>query len=332
MLWKPGENHEVDCGLCAHRCRIEEGQSGICRVRFNDGGTLKPLTLNRLVSATADPIEKKPLFHFQPGTSSYSVATVGCNFHCAFCQNWQISQHVRDHGSIPGKVTPPADVVTAALGSNCSSIAYTYTEPTIYFETCHAIGTLARAAGLKNVFVTNGYMTSETVEAAKDFLDGANVDLKGFRDTSYRKTCGAGLEGVLDGIRSLHGAGVWLEVTTLVVPGFNDTNDELRDIARFLVDLSPEIPWHISRYHPDYKMDKGGPTPMETLRRAFEIGREEGLRFVYLGNAPGDPSESTFCPNCGKIVIGRVGFTLTSKELEGGLCAHCGEKIPGVWH
>jgi len=329
VLWHKEPGGRVLCDLCAHRCRILPGRAGVCQVRVNQDGELKTLVLNRLIAAHLDPIEKKPFFHFYPGSFSLSIATVGCNFRCAFCQNWQISQHVREHGSFPGDVTAPEEVVATAVKGDCSSISYTYTEPTIFFETCESVGLLARERGLKNNFVTNGYLTPEAAKRAAAFLDAANVDLKGFDDARYRKVCGATLKGVLEGLEALLANGVWVEVTTLVVPGLNDSEAELRAIARHLKGLSPDIPWHVSRFHPDYKMTGGKATPLATLRMAHGLGKEEGLTFVYTGNVPGDDSENTYCPNCAKMVVGRVGFRLTALNLRDGRCAACGARIAG---
>jgi pyruvate formate lyase activating enzyme len=329
VLWHKEPDGRVVCDLCAHRCRILPGQAGVCQVRVNRGGELRTLVLNRLISAHLDPIEKKPFFHFLPGSFSLSIATVGCNFRCDFCQNWQISQHVREHGDFPGDVTEPEEVVGTALKGACASISYTYTEPTIFFETCEAVGRLARDRGLKNNFVTNGYLTREAALRAAAFLDAANVDLKGFDDSRYRTVCGATLKGVLDGLEALLDNGVWVEVTTLVVPELNDSEAELRAIARHIRGLGPDIPWHVSRFHPDYKMTGGKATPLSTLKRAYEVGREEGLKYVYTGNVPGDDSENTYCPDCAKMVVGRVGFRLTATNLRDGRCGSCGSRIAG---
>lgn len=319
------------CDLCAHRCTVLPGKAGICKVRLNSDGTLKTLVRNRLIAAHADPIEKKPLFHFQPGSISFSIATVGCNFRCRFCQNWQISQHVRERGGVPGDRTDPERVVDAARRACAASISYTYTEPTIFFETCEDVGLKARKAGMKNVFVSNGYLTTEAVDRAGAFLDAVNVDLKGFDDGRYRRVCGATLKGVLDGIDAILQAGIWLEITTLVVPGVNDAEDELRAVARHIARLGRSIPWHISRFHPDYKMDDGVPTPVETLVRAAEIGRAEGLEFVYLGNVPGHAAENTYCPKCATMIFERSGFRLIKRALDVDRCPTCKTRIPGVF-
>lgn len=305
--------------------------AGVCRVRVNDAGALRTLVLNRLVSAWPDPIEKKPLFHVLPGSKAFSIAAPGCNFRCNYCQNWQISQAPRTDGSLPGEVTPPDAVVEAAVRSRCAVVAYTYTEPTIFFETAEAVGLRARARGLMNIFVTNGYLTREAVARAVSFLDAANVDLKGFDDAKYRKVCGATLRGVLDGIDSLLAAGIWVEITTLVVPGLNDSARELNAMARHIAGLGRHIPWHLSRFHPDYKMTASERTPMKTLENAWRAGRDAGLDFVYLGNTPGHTLESTTCPTCGTMVVGRDGFELTALTLREGKCPSCGELIAGLW-
>ncbi len=319
------------CLLCAHRCTILPGRAGVCKVRVNEAGVLRTLVLNRLVSAAADPVEKKPFFHFLPGERAFSIATAGCNFRCRYCQNWQISQALRDSGHVPGTITPPEDVVATAIRMGCKIVAYTYTEPTIFFETAEAVGLLARQAGLKNVFVTNGYLTPEAVDRARPFLDAVNVDLKGFDDLRYRRTCGATLRGVLEGIDALLAAGMWVEITTLVVPGVNDSQEELEAVARHIAGLSPDIPWHVSRYHPDYQMRGGGPTPLASLERARSAGKAAGLRYVYLGNVAGHTSESTACPKCATIVLGRSGFALVANRLREGRCPACGWNIAGVW-
>lgn len=330
VLWRPLDGGRVACDLCAHRCTILPGKAGVCKVRVNREGRLVSLVRDRLLAGQVDPVEKKPFFHFLPGSLSYSIATAGCNFRCRFCQNFTLSQAVRDGGIVPGRPVAPAAVVEAALATGCRTIAYTYTEPTIFFETAEEVGLLGRERGLKNLFVTNGYLTKEAADRARSFLDGANVDLKGFDDRRYRQVCGASLKGVLEGLEALLSASVWVEVTTLVVPGLNDSEGELRAIARHLRSLGAHIPWHVSRFHPDYRMEDRGPTPLSTLERAWEIGREEGLAFVYLGNVPGHRGENTYCPKCGTMVLERVGFALR-RAAPGGRCGRCGMEIAGVF-
>jgi pyruvate formate lyase activating enzyme len=326
-LWKPAPERAVDCFLCAHRCHIADGKRGVCRVRENVGGRLVTLVWGRLIARHMDPIEKKPFFHFLPGSRAYSIATVGCNLQCGFCQNWQISQWPRAaEGEMPGEVVPPDDVVRTARRLGCASIAYTYTEPTIFFEYARDVGILAREAGLRNAFVTNGFMTPEAVDACAGWLDAANVDLKGWQDGFYRDVCKARIEPVKETIRLLRGAGVHVEVTTLVVPGQNDSDDDLAGIAGFLASVSPDLVWHVSRYHPDFNMQDAPATPEGTIQRALDIGRREGLRFVYAGNVVG--MQDTVCPKCGETVVRREGMGVASMNLKGTACGRCGEALP----
>jgi pyruvate formate lyase activating enzyme len=325
--WRGGP--QVHCFLCAHHCRIGPGSVGKCGVRENREGVLYTLVYGCPISTAVDPIEKKPLFHFLPGTSTYSLATVGCNFACSFCQNADISQMPADQGRIVGRPASPEQVVAGALAAGCRSVSYTYTEPTIFYEYARDCSRLATEAGLKNVFVTNGFMTRETLADIDGDLHAANVDLKSFSDEFYRTLTGARLKPVLDSIRRLHAMGVWTEVTTLLIPGRNDGDGELRDLASFLVSVSPDIPWHVSRFYPMYRLLDVAPTPVETVERAVRIGREAGLRYVYGGNVPGHSSESTSCPRCGKTVLERTGNSLSSNKAPGGRCPGCGEQIPG---
>lgn len=330
-LYERLEGGRVRCHLCAHRCSIREGEVGICGVRQNQQGTLYSLVYARPISQAVDPIEKKPLFHFYPGTTSYSVATVGCNFRCRFCQNADISQMPRDQGRIVGRHVPPEDIVEDALATGCRSISYTYTEPTIFFEYSRDIAVLAHQEGLANNYVTNGYMTAEMLEAFYPYLDAANVDLKAFRDEFYRQQCSARLQPVLDSLRLMKQQGIWVEITTLVIPGLNDDPGELRELASFIAqELGVETPWHLSRFHPMYKMLDRGSTPVQTLERAWAIGKEVGLRYVYIGNVLGAREENTYCWNCGRLVIGRFGFSVRERHVRDGQCEYCGAAIDGV--
>jgi pyruvate formate lyase activating enzyme len=307
-------------------------------VRENQDGILYTLVYGIPLSQAVDPIEKKPLFHFYPGSTAFSIATAGCNFRCAFCQNADISQMPRDRGQIVGRQASPAEIVEAARRTDSRSIAYTYTEPTIFFEYSYDIARLAHAEGIASVYVTNGYMTREMLElfqgltdGHEPWLDAANVDLKAFRDETYKKVCGARLQPVLDSLKNMRELGVWVEVTTLVVPDMNDSEAELGDMARFIAqEVGVETPWHVSRFHPDYQMYDRGPTPQSTLQRAYELGKEAGLRYVYVGNMPGARLEDTYCPNCGEAVIRRRGFQLTQTSIHDGHCANCGTAIDGV--
>ncbi|HOJ14001.1 MAG TPA: AmmeMemoRadiSam system radical SAM enzyme [Deltaproteobacteria bacterium] len=320
----------VRCTLCPHRCLIADGKTGICGVRKNYGGTLMSLVWARSVAANVDPIEKKPLFHFLPGSRSFSIATVGCNMRCAFCQNSDISQYAVETGSVTGDVFPPEAVAASAVRAGCRSISYTYTEPTVYLEYALDTAALAREKGLYNILVTNGYTSVEVVASAcKHLVDAANIDLKAFTESFYKRLCSARLAPVLDAIRAYFDAGVWIEITTLVIPGENDSDAELRDIASFICSLSPDIPWHVSRYYPRHLYDKAPPTPVKTLERAREIGLSQGLHFVYTGNVAGHEGEHTVCPGCRNVVIARRGFTVESMNLSGSACAACGRTIPG---
>lgn len=326
------EDGKVKCHLCGHECIIDSGKRGICAVRENRAGTLYSLVYGRLISGNADPIEKKPLFHFLPGTRSYSIATVGCNMQCQHCQNADISQYPHSHdGEVAGTQLTPAQVVAKAVASGSASIAYTYTEPTIFAEFAQDTARLAREKGLRNVFVSNGFMTEASAAALADVLDGDNIDLKSFSDRFYRKVCKGRLQPVLDTIMRMKKLGVWVEVTTLLIPGLNDSDEELHDIAQFLNATGPEIPWHVTAFHPTYKLLDRPPTPLATLRRAREIGLAAGLRHVYTGNIPGDPGENTFCPGCDHLLIERSGFSIRQNRVVDGLCPRCGAGVDGVW-
>jgi pyruvate formate lyase activating enzyme len=327
-LWEKLDQQKVHCYLCAHECRIPEAKSGVCGVRRNERGTLNTLVYADVIAAHVDPIEKKPLYHFLPGSLAYSIATTGCNFKCAFCQNWQISQ-AEAGGLHAGRETPPAAVVEQARENGCRSIAYTYTEPTIFFEYAFDVAKLASEAGLYNVFVTNGYMTRRALDAIRPYLHAANVDLKSFRDDFYRKTCKARLQPVLDTISAMKALGVWVEVTTLVIPGENDADDELKRIAEFLAGVDPMIPWHVSAFHPDYRFTDHKATPLATLRQAKELGRQAGLNYIYLGNVL--EGGNTFCYSCHRQIIKRQYMGLDDSRLLDGRCPYCGAVIAGVW-
>jgi pyruvate formate lyase activating enzyme len=332
MLFETLDGQKVRCELCGHECVIAAGNYGICRVRQNVEGRLKALTYGLLVAVHVDPIEKKPLFHYLPGTRSLSIAAAGCNFQCDFCQNWQISQSPRMDSSLRGQAISPEQVVTAAVSHDCASISYTYTEPTVFFEMAYDTAKLARERGIGNCFVSNGFMTPKAVETIAPYLDAINVDLKAFRDETYRRIMKARLEPVLTALAALVAAGIWVEVTTLIVPDMNDSPAELRDIARFIAtELGRHVPWHVSRFHADYKMTDRRSTPIETLELACRIGAEEGLRYIYSGNVPGHADERTRCPSCGEMLIDRMGYSIRAIHLADGACPKCGEKIEGVW-
>ncbi len=323
------EGNKTKCFLCAHHCTIADGKRGVCRVRENKRGVLYSLVYGRVIAAHVDPIGKKPLFHYKPGSDSYSIATIGCNFRCSFCQNWDISQRSKE-GDIVGAEMPPDRVVENALENRCESVSYTYTEPTIFFEYAHDTAKIAREHGLGNVFVSNGYMTPESVDAASKFVDADNVDLKSFSDRFYRERCGGSLEPVLETLRGLVKKGVWVEVTTLVIPKINDSGGELTQIAEFIKnELGDHVPWHISRFHPDYKLLDAKPTPLEAIHKAWRIGKDVGLKYVYPGNIPHEETENTNCFNCGEVLIERYGFNVIKKNIKDSKCPACGAKVDG---
>jgi pyruvate formate lyase activating enzyme len=320
----------VKCYLCRHHCVIDDGKKGICRVRENRSGTLYSLVYKKLISENIDPIEKKPFFHFFPGSTAFSVATAGCNFRCLNCQNYEISQLPKDHDQIVGRDVEPEKIVGDALGSHCKSIAYTYTEPTIFFEYAYEIAKIASQKAIKNVFVTNGYITREALATIKPYLQAANIDLKSFSSETYKKLCGARLEHVLDCIRSYKEMGIWIEITTLIIPEINDSEHELRQIAGFIKSVGPEIPWHVSRFYPKYRLIEKPPTPIDTLRMARDIGLDVGLRYVYEGNVPGEGGENTYCYKCKKVLIKRYGYQIIENNIIDLKCPACNATIDGV--
>lgn len=331
-FWEPAEEQKVQCHLCAHECKIDPGKRGICQVRENQEGTLYTLVYGKVIAEHIDPIEKKPLFHFLPGTRSYSIATVGCNFQCLHCQNADISQFPRLYrGAIIGEERAPEGIVNNALASRSASISYTYTEPTIFMEYAQDVAHLARKKGLRNLFVSNGFLTETSAQALAECIDGDNIDLKSFRDDFYRKVCKAKLQPVLDTIVRLKQLGVWVEVTTLVIPGHNDSAEELSDIAQFIKGVDVGIPWHVSAFYPTYKMLDRPRTPVATLLKAREIGLKAGLRYVYTGNIPGEEGENTYCYACGELLIERLGYTIRQYRLRDGRCCKCQAVIDGVW-
>ncbi len=331
MLYERLEGGRVHCYLCAHNCRFGPGKRGICAVRENIDGGLYTLVYGKVAAANIDPIEKKPLFHFLPGSKSFSIATAGCNLRCMHCQNYEISQLPRERRDleIPGTDMSPEEVVSLAASAGCGSISYTYTEPTIFMEFAYDCMRLARERGMKNVFVSNGFMSPEAANFIAPYLDANNIDMKG-DDDFYRKVCGARLGPVKETIKTMHEKGVWVEVTTLVIPDYNDSDQVLSDIARFVKGVSPDIPWHVSQFYPAYKLLDKPRTPIDTLKRARQTGLDAGLKFVYMGNVPGE-GEDTVCPSCGAPVIERIGFTIMKNRLEKGKCPSCGRSLPGIW-
>ena len=331
-FWETTNDSKVRCLLCRFNCLIAQGHRGRCGVRENHGGVLYSLVYGKTISENVDPIEKKPLYHFYPGSKSLSIATVGCNFSCLHCQNYQISQWSHDHREIIGTDMSPGDIVRHAVETGSSSIAYTYTEPTIFFEYAYDTAVKAKATGLRNVFVSNGYTTTQALETIAPFLDAANIDLKGFSEESYKRVTGASLYGVLDCLKDYRRLGIWLEVTTLVIPGFNDSRSELQQIASFIFEeLGADVPWHVSAFFPTYKMTDRPPTPLETLLLAKKVGQEVGLRFVYVGNVNDPDAGNTICPSCGQTVIRRSRFRATENKISNQRCKFCRHEIPGIY-
>jgi len=331
MFYMSLPENEIRCNLCNHRCKIKEGKRGICAVRENREGRLYSLVYGKVIAEHIDPIEKKPLFHFWPGSRAFSIGTVGCNFHCKHCQNFDISQYPQKHqGEIIGQDRAPEEIVAAAKAAGCETIAYTYTEPTVFCEFAYETALLAQKEGIKNVFVSNGYISSEAARQLAPHLDAINVDLKAYTDKFYKTVCGARLKPVLQTIELMKELHVWIEVTTLIIPGLNDGEQELRDIARFVKGVGPEIPWHVSQFYPAYKLLDRPPTPVPKLRRAREIGMEEGLRYVYEGNVPGEGGENTYCYACGAALIERYGPAVLENRLQQKKCPECGTSIEGV--
>ncbi|MCB0547135.1 MAG: AmmeMemoRadiSam system radical SAM enzyme [Phaeodactylibacter sp.] len=348
ILYEPMEKKAVRCTACKIRCVVKPGGAGVCGVRQNMDGKLYLLVYGKASAVNIDPIEKKPLYHFLPGSQIFSIGTIGCNFACSFCQNWDISQlartlreqlmkekHIQDIEMEVGQYgyeLSPERAVGLCLEKKVPSIAYTYNEPVIFFEYLHDISTLARQHGIRTVFVSNGYESEEALEQAGGYLDAMNIDLKSFRDEFYKKLCKARLQPVLDTIREVHKKGIWLEVTTLVIPGQNDSKGELREIAGFLASISPDIPWHISAFHPAYQMKDVPYTSRTTLEKAYDIGLAAGLRYIYLGNIQDEERSTTYCPNCGAALIRRTGYRTTLEHsFSNGRCLRCRTKISGIW-
>jgi pyruvate formate lyase activating enzyme len=321
----------VRCVACAHRCVLRPGRIGICGVRQNRGGWLYTLVYGQIAASKDEPIEKKPFYHFLPGSYALSIATRGCNFHCDFCQNWQIAQAHRE-GIVPeSRFLSPDMVVEEAVGSGVRSIAYTYVEPTVFIEYALDTMTRARRAGLHNVFVTNGYETPEAIALIAPYLDAANIDLKAANDAFYRRVCGARWEPVRDTIVEMRRRGIWVELTTLLIPGLNDDPGDLTAMAEWIATtLGPETPWHVTRFQPAHRMATLPPTPVESLVLAAEIARRVGLKHVYVGNAPEVESASTWCAGCGELLIARNDYTVTEWRLVEGRCPRCKHALAGV--
>ena len=332
-LYEKLDNGKLRCFSCGHRCFVADGLDGICRVRVNRGGKLL-VPYGYVGALQLDPVEKKPFFHAIPGSLAMSFGMLGCDFHCGYCQNWVTSQALRDpSANAPPNRLTPEQFVSLSVEHGARIVTSTYNEPLITSEWAVEIFKAARRAGLKTSYVSNGNGTPEVLAYIKPWVDLYKVDLKSFQDRNYRKLGGV-LNHVLDTIQRLHAMGFWLEILTLVIPGFNDSNEELRDIARFLVKVSPDIPWHVTAFHQDYKMTDPDNTPASTLLRAAEIGKSEGLHFVYAGNLPSHVGnwENTYCPGCNELLVDRAGYRIRAMQLRDGACPNCSRPIPGVWN
>jgi len=328
-LYKKLPGKKVQCRNCSHYCILEPGQRGKCGVRENIDGKLYALNYGKAIAINIDPIEKKPFYHFLPGTHSLSIATVGCNFACKNCQNWEISQAFKGAKEIPGERISPREIVEMALKYKVPSISYTYTEPTIFLEYALDTMKLAKEAGLKNNFVSNGFMSPESAKLVIPYLDANNIDIKSFDDKFYQEICGGRLEPVLKTAKLMKKSGVWVEITTLVIPTLSDSEKMFYDIATWIKEnLGPETPWHVSQFSGviSWKLQHLPNTPLETLEKAIKIGREVGLKYVYIGNIPGHEAENTYCPKCKELVISRVNYHIHRYDKEG-KCPKCGENL-----
>ena len=333
------KDNKVRCQACHNQCLINDKKIGICGVRQNIDGDLYLLVYGKAISVNIDPIEKKPLFHFLPGQMAFSLGTLGCNFACDFCQNWEISQKIKNQKSkikikdniYYGEEWGPEKIVKYCKENKIPIIAYTYNEPTIWAEYALDTMKLAKKEGIKNVWVSNGFMSEKTLNLIGPTLDGINIDLKSFKNDFYRKICKARIEPVKENIKKIWEMRIWIEVTTLIIPGFNDSEKELEQIAEFLANISPDLPWHISAFYPAYKMLDTLPTSQKNLVKAYNIGKKAGLKYVYTGNIPDVDYESTFCPKCNKKIIERMGVECLKNYLKKGKCPECGQKITGRW-
>ncbi|MCM8770984.1 MAG: AmmeMemoRadiSam system radical SAM enzyme [Candidatus Omnitrophica bacterium] len=329
-LWWRNICAGVQCQLCPFHCFLPEGSRGICRVRMNSGNKLRTLVYAQPVAVHIDPIEKKPVYHMLPGSSIYSLATVGCNLRCAFCQNWEISQSYPEQAR--GEIYLPEEVISDALLSGCKSVAYTYSEPTVFYEYVLDTAKLAKEAGLRNVLVSAGYINPEPLKELSKYFDVIKIDLKGFNEKFYRDVVGGHLPFVLNTLLELKKLGILTEVVNLVVPGLNDNLDEIKKMCEWIyVYLGPDTPLFFSRFSPQYKLMNLAPTPIETLEKARDIAMAQGLNYVYIGNVPGHPAENTYCPNCKRIIVRRYGYDVLEVNIKDGRCAFCGRKIPGIW-
>jgi len=321
---------KIKCKLCPRECVIDDRERGYCGVRENRGGVYYTLVHSRVCAQHADPVEKKPLFHFLPGSMAYSVATAGCNVNCKMCQNWDISQSRPEQ--VNAEYLPPKNLAAAAKQSRCASIAYTYSEPVVFLEYVLDAAEAGRAAGVKSVVISGGYVQPEPLKELCRRVDAIKIDLKAYSEKFYREVVNGEMKPVLNALVAIRKAGVWSEIVYLVVPTLNDSDDEFRGLARWVkTELGPDVPVHFSRFHPEYLLKNLPPTPLATLERAKAVCDAEGLRYVYLGNVPGHPAENTYCPKCRRVVVERTGFIVRGMALDAGKCRYCHQPVPGVW-
>ena len=334
-LSKKLQSGKILCEACSQVCTLQEGEYGVCSVRQVQDGELKLLVYGKVAAANIDPIEKKPMFHFLPQSKALSMGTVGCNFSCKFCQNHTISQYPQENNNqIIGDELSPKKIVELTLQNRCESIAYTYNEPVIFFEYTYDIAKLAHENEIKNIYVTSGYETNKAIDLLEPYIDGMNIDLKSFSNEFYKNICGAKLKPVLECIKYAHSKNIWIEITTLLIPNQNDSEEEIREIAKFIVSVDKSIPWHISAFHPMYKMQDIQRTPSKTLYKAHNIAKEEGLEYVFIGNFDNEDYESTYCPKCNEKVIsrnGHIGNNVLNNLDTNSTCNNCGYSIKGVW-
>ncbi len=329
-FWDSLPARRIQCRLCPRECLVDDLERGYCGVRENRGGKYFTEVYGAVCTANRDPIEKKPFFHFLPASTAFSIATAGCNMDCAFCQNWEISQ-VRPE-QVPARFLPPERLAELAAGSGCRSIAYTYSEPVVFYEYMYDCARAGRERGLRSVMVSNGYIREEPLRKLCGVLDGIKIDLKAFSEKYYQEICAAELAPVLASLELIRAAGVWLELVYLMVPTLNDSEAEMAALCAWVADrLGPDVPLHLTRFHPQYRLTHLPVTPLERLERARQIALEHGLRYVYLGNVPGHAAESTCCPSCRRVVVRRVGFTILENHLTQGKCPQCGAPIAGCW-
>ncbi len=329
-FWEPLADNRVRCRLCPRACTIGDGQRGYCRTRENRGGKYYTLVYGQACARNVDPIEKKPFFHVYPGSRAYSIATAGCNFACRFCQNWDIAQAAPEDFRVDSH--SPAEIARAASDAGCRTLAYTYNEPTVFYEYLRDCARAGREGGVESVVVSNGYIEAAPLEALLPLLRAVKIDLKAFTQNFYGRVCDGELRPVLETLRRLRGAGIWFEIVVLIIPSLNDQPDEIRRMTEWIVrELGPDVPVHFSRFHPTYKMRNIPPTPPAVLEECCRTAREQGCRFVYIGNVPGAPAQDTVCPGCGKVLIRRAGYHIAENHLESGRCSGCRRPIPGVW-